>query len=92
MGPYNPFEFSTDALDGGAGMLVARVRMKADAEDVPRFEGMRQHEQLRFGVRRGPDGGAREPCVTNLTNVEHVPPSLGMILRPRPFLQVPEAR
>jgi len=41
MGAENPFELSADAFEGRAGTLVAGVGVKADAEHLPGFEGVR---------------------------------------------------
>jgi hypothetical protein len=56
VGAENPLELTSDALDRGAGALVAHVAVKADPEYLPYFEGMREHEQLGLGVGRGADG------------------------------------
>src|ERR1700685_1419606 len=52
----NALELRTDTFQCGTGAMVARVRMKADAEHLPNFKGVRQHEQLGFGISSGPDG------------------------------------
>jgi hypothetical protein len=50
MGSEDSLELSADAFERSAGTLITRVRVKADTEHLPGFEGMRQHEQLSFGV------------------------------------------
>jgi len=92
MGAENPFELSADAFDGGARTLVANVGVQADAEHLPGFEGMRQHEQLGFGVGRRAEGRASQPGVADLAGVGVVASVARMTLRPRPSLQVKEAR
>ena len=91
MGAENPFKFASDAFEGGAGTLVANVRMKADAEHLPGFESMRQHEELRLGVGGGADCRAGQPGVADLTGVRSAAAVARMALWPRPSLQVPEA-
>src|SRR5579872_1002856 len=66
--------------------------MKADAEHLPDLEGVRQHEQLGFGVSAASNGRARQPRVANFACVGNIAPVRRMALRPRPSLKIPEAR
>src|ERR1700675_2173986 len=91
MGSENPIELTADAFERSTRTLVTRVGVKANPEHLPRFEGMRQHEQLRLGVGCGPDCRARQPRVTDLTDVGVVATVPRVALRPRPSLQVKEA-
>jgi len=92
MGAENPLELSADAFERSAGTLVARVGVKADAKHLPGFESVRQHEQLGLGVGGGADGRAGQPGVTDLAGVGNATAVPCVALRPRPVLQVPEAR
>src|SRR5216110_2561308 len=92
MGTENAFELCADAFEGGAGTLVAGVCVKADAEHLPGFEGVGQHEQLGFGVGGGADCRAGQPGVSDLAGVGSAAAMARMALRPRPSLQVPESR
>ena len=73
MRPQNPLKLSTNAFQRSTRALVARVRMKADAEYPPRLESMRQHKQLGRGVGGSPDCRAGEPRVADLTSVGKEP-------------------
>jgi len=66
--------------------------MKANAKHLPGFEGVRQHKQLGFGVGCSPDCRAGQPRVADLTGVWEVAAVPRMARRPRPSLQIPEAR
>ena len=63
------FKLASDALDRGTGTLIARVRVKADAKDLPDLEGVPQHEELGFGIRTGTNRGLREPRITDLAGI-----------------------
>jgi len=92
VGSENPLEFRTDTFERGAGSLVAGVGVKADAQHLPGFESMPQHEQLGFRVGRGADGGTGEPGVTDLAGVGVLATMAGVVRRPCPSLHIPEAR
>lgn len=92
MGAQNPFELPADAFERRAGPLVTRVGVKADAEHLPGIESVRQHEQLGLGVGGSPDGRERQPRVADLTGVRDGATVPRVALRPRPSLQIPEAR
>src|SRR5208283_2334176 len=66
------------------------IRVKADTKHLPRFEGMRQHEQLGLGVGRSADCRAGQPRVADLAGVGDVATVPKVFWRPRPSLQVPE--
>jgi hypothetical protein len=53
MGAENALELASDAFDGGAGTGVAHVSVETDAEHLPGFESVRQHEELGFGIGCG---------------------------------------
>jgi hypothetical protein len=86
------FKLASDALDRGTGTLIARVRVKADAKDLPDLEGVPQHEELGFGIRTGTNRGLREPRITDLAGVRETAPVIGMSLGPCPPFDIPEAR
>src|ERR1700674_2652316 len=92
MGSENPVELTADAFERSPRTLVTRAGLKANAEHLPCFEGVRQHEQLRLGVGCGPDCRARQPRVTDLTDVGMVATIPRMALRPPPSLKIKEAR
>src|SRR6266481_3620416 len=91
MGSENPIELTANAFERSARTLVTRIGMKANSEHLPRFECVRQHEQLGLGVGCGPDFRARQPPVTDLTDVGVVATMPRVALWPRPSLQVKEA-
>ena len=92
MGSKCPFELPSDAFDSSAGALVPHVGVEADTKYLPGFESMRQHELLAFSIGCGPDRRAGKPGVADLTDVEDVAALPRVIRRPRPSLQIPEAR
>ncbi len=92
MGAKDSFEFAADAFEGGAGTLVAGVGVKADAKHPPGFEGVGQHEQLGLGVGGTADCQAGQPGISDLAGVGSAAAVTRMSLRPRPSLEVPEAR
>src|ERR1700674_3038760 len=91
MGSENPVELTADAFERSPRTLVTRAGVKANPEHLPCFEGVRQHEQLRLGVGCGPDCRARQPRVTDLTDIGVVAPMPRVAVWPRPSLQVKEA-
>src|SRR6266478_9157276 len=91
MGSENPIELTANAFERSARTLVTRIGMKANSEYLPRFEGVGQHEQLGLGVGCGPDFRARQPRVTDLTDVGVVATVPRVAVWPRPALQVKEA-
>lgn len=92
MSPENSFELPADPLDRRPRALVARVGVQADAEHLPRFEGVREHEQLGFGVGASANGIAAEPGVADLAGVGIGAAVAFVALGPGPTLDVPEAR
>src|SRR6266446_5779189 len=91
MGSENPIELTADTFERSARTSVTRVGMKANPEHLPRLEGVGQHEQLDLGVGCGPDFRARQPRVTDLTDVGVVASVPRVAVWPRPSLQVKEA-
>ena len=51
----DPFEPASDALKRGPGTLIPGIRVEADTENLPDFEGMPQHEELSLSIRSGAD-------------------------------------
>jgi len=92
MRPQSPLEFPANPFQGRARTLVARIRVKAHPQHLPRFERVRQHEQLCLSVSRSANRRARQPRVANLTGVRKLSPMPGVPRRPRPSLEIPEAR
>ena len=88
----NSLELPADAFERGAGTLVTGVGVKADAEHFPQFEGVREHQQFGLGVGGGADRGTGQPRISNLARVRTAAPVRRMVRRPRPSLDVPEAR
>ena len=56
MGAQHSLELRADALEGRARALVAHIGVEAHAVHAPGLEGMREHEELRLGVRRSAGG------------------------------------
>src|SRR5579864_3878667 len=52
---------------------------------------MCQHEQLGFGVRRGPNCRDGKPGITDLADIRGCAPMQSMACRPCPMFDVPEA-
>ena len=48
--------------------------MKADAERLPRFEAMRQHQQLRLSIDRRPNRRTGKPRVANFASIGQLAP------------------
>src|SRR5260370_16943033 len=88
-GSENPFELAADALEGSTRPRVPGIRVEANTEHMPRFEGVCQHEHLGFGIRRSPDCRARQPRVANLTDVRRAAAVRSVTRRPCPPFQVP---
>ena len=92
VGAEDAFELASDAFDGGAGTLVANVGVKADAEDVPLFEGVGEHEQLGLGVGGSADGGFGEPGVSDFAGIGSGAVVESVAAGPGPALEIEEAR
>src|SRR5208337_1187491 len=86
----NPFELPSNAFDGRARTLVANVGVEADAERLPGFESMRQHEQLGLSIGSSPNRRGGQPRIANLASVGNIPAVPRMARRPCPSLQVKE--
>ena len=52
MRPQNSLALPTDSLKRRARPLIARVRMKTDAQRQPYFKRVPQHQQLNFRIGR----------------------------------------
>src|SRR5262245_19997481 len=62
----NPFVLSTDTKDRGARAFVHRIGLELEPLHTPVLERVRQHQQLRFRVRRGAPPVAAEPRPADL--------------------------
>lgn len=92
MGAQYALKSASDTLDSCARALVARIRVKADAKDAPRFKRMRQHEQFSLGVGSRADCRLGEPCVSDLADVGVLAAVAWMVLGPCPSLDVKATR
>src|SRR5262249_1872964 len=92
MRAQDSFELRTDALEGRPRALVAHIGVETDAVHTPGIERVREHEELRLGVRHATDGGRRQPAVADLATVEAAAPRGRVTRGPAPALEQEEAR
>ena len=86
-----PSNFPPIRCDGSAGALIARIGVKADAQDLPGFKRVGQQQPLGLGVYACPYRGFGEPGVADFAHVGGFEAMSRVPLRPRPIRQVPEA-
>src|SRR5262249_20536928 len=91
MRTQDSFKLRTDALEGRPRALVAHIGVETDAVHTPGLERVREHEELRLGVRRATDGGRRQPGVADLATVEAAAPRERVTGGPAPALEQGEA-
>jgi hypothetical protein len=91
VGAQDAFEFGSNAEHRVARSLVAGVGVKADAEHVPGFEGVGEHQEFGFGVGGRADSRLGEPGVADLADVGVKAAVVGMAFGPGPMLDIIEA-
>jgi len=83
---------SADAFDGRPRTQVARVGVQAYAQRLPHFKCMGQHQQLGLGVRSSSNRIASQPGIADLAGVGVLAAMPWVARRPKPALNVAEAR
>src|SRR5687768_13307367 len=90
MRPENPFALAAYTLQGRARAFVPNVGVEADAQHLPDFEGIRQHQQLALGIDCGSNRRAGQPRVSNLAHVRASTAMRAVARGPRPMLDPKE--